>query len=51
MLSYITDDSALTIEPTPERSATLKAGLEALLRTKELEQVRWLCFSCSALYK
>ena len=33
------DDSVLTVDPTPERNATLKAGLEALLRARENEKV------------
>ncbi|XP_028396466.1 protein moonraker-like [Dendronephthya gigantea] len=32
------DDSTLTTDASPERDATLKAGLEALLRAKELEK-------------
>ena len=35
----LSDDSTSTADHSPERDATLKAGLEALLRVKELEKV------------
>ena len=38
-LFHSSDDSVLTVDPTPERNATLKAGLEALLRARENEKV------------
>lgn len=39
---YSSDDSTLTVDPSPDRNATLKSAVQALMREKALEKVEFI---------